>query len=45
MRNLIRAGVPQAVAMEISGHKADYVFRRYDIVSDDDKKEPDQRLS
>lgn len=38
-RNLIRAGIPQSVVMEITGHKTDSVFRRYDIVSDEDKKE------
>jgi integrase len=38
VRNLIRAGVPQSVAMEITGHKTDSVFRRYDITSNDDKR-------
>ncbi len=37
VRNLIRAGVPQSVAMSITGHETDSVFRRYDIVSQDDK--------
>lgn len=32
-RNLINAGVPQAVAMKITGHRTDSVFRRYAIVS------------
>ena len=34
---MIRAGVPQSVAMNITGHETDSVFRRYDIVSQDDK--------
>ncbi len=34
---MIRAGVPQSVAMSITGHETDSVFRRYDIVSQGDK--------
>jgi integrase len=39
VRNLTRAGVAQAVAMSITGHETDSVFRRYDIVSQEDKLE------
>jgi hypothetical protein len=36
---MIRAGVPQSVAMRISGHRTAAVFTRYDITSDADKRD------
>jgi integrase len=34
VRNLIRAGVQQAIAMKIAGHKTGSIFRRYVIVDE-----------
>ena len=45
VRNLINSGVPENVAMKISGHKTRAVFDRYHIVSTDDVTDAMQRVA
>jgi intergrase/recombinase len=44
VRNLIRAGVPEKVAMLISGHKTRSIFDRYHIVQTEDIREAMNKL-
>ena len=45
VRNLERAGVSRTVAMKLTGHKTESVYRRYAIVSDADLQAAVQKLA
>jgi integrase len=44
IRQLEKAGVSQAVAMQISGHVTDSVYRRYRIVDEADRRDALQKM-
>lgn len=44
VRNMERAGIPRSVAMKISGHKTEGIYRRYAIVSREDIQAAGRKL-
>jgi integrase len=44
-RNLLRAGVPESWAMQLTGHKTPAIFRRYAITNEMDLRQAVSRLA
>jgi hypothetical protein len=45
VKNLERAGISRSVAMKLTGHKTEAVYRRYAIVAESDLREASTKLA
>ena len=45
VRNLERAGISRSVAMKLTGHRTEAVYRRYAIVAENDLREAGAKLA
>ena len=44
IRNMVRNGISETVAMKVSGHRTSSMFRRYNITSDEDLRAVAERM-
>lgn len=45
VRNLVRSGTPESVAMKVTGHKTRAILDRYDVTSEKDIEQATERLA